>query len=76
MTATVDTIVGLVTRIADAAIKGGKPDTKVAPVAEQVIQLIEERGDAKVNAVMAKVREVYGLAKKPATKEKINAPKT
>lgn len=70
MTATVDTVIGLVTRLAEAAIKGAKPDTKTATVAEQVIQLIESRGDAKVNAVMAKAREAYGL--KPAKKGKSN----
>lgn len=67
MTATVDTVIGLVTRVAEAAIKGAKPDTKAATVAEQVIQLIEARGDAKINAVMAKAREAYGL--KPAKKK-------
>ena len=67
MSATVDTVVGLVTRIAEAAIKGAKPDTKTSTVAEQVIQLIEARGDAKINAVMAKAREAYGL--KPAKKK-------
>lgn len=67
MTATVDTVLGLVTRLTEAAIKGAKPDTKAASVAEQVIQLIEARGDAKVNAVMAKAREAYGL--KPVTKK-------
>jgi hypothetical protein len=67
MTATVDTVLGLVTRIAEAAIKGAKPDTKAASVAEQVIQLIEARGDAKINAVMVKAREAYGL--KPAKKK-------
>lgn len=77
MTATVDTVIGLVTRIAEAAIKGAKPDTKAATVAEQVIQLIEARGDAKINAVMAKAREAYGLKpakKKGATNESNPAP--
>jgi hypothetical protein len=67
MTATVDTVLGLVTRLTEAALKGAKPDTKAASVAEQVIQLIEARGDAKINAVMAKAREAYGL--KPSKKK-------
>lgn len=69
----IDKVLNQIERATSAAIDDKKSDASLAPLAEQIITQIEAKGGARINGLMSKAREAYGL---PPKGEKAAEPNT